>query len=76
MGGKEYSQEDTQYYEKVSFEMNILVCGDYIDEKLNLELDEIKLIEGEEGEIYMKKGKHKITILPNNSTPKLYTLEK
>ena len=58
--GSELPQEDSKYYEKASFEMNILVCGDYIDEKLNLELDEIKLIENEEGEKYIKKGKHKI----------------
>lgn len=38
MGGKEYSQEDTQYYEKVSFEMNILVCGDYKEENPDNEI--------------------------------------
>lgn len=52
MGGKEYSQEDTQYYEKVSFEMNILVCGDYKEE--NPENEIVK-----EGGVNIIKSIHK-----------------
>ena len=57
--GKEDSQEDSQYYEKVSFQMNILVCGNYEEKKLEEDLEQIKLTERHEGAKYIKMGLHK-----------------
>ena len=37
--GRELPQEDTKYYEKVSFGMNILVCGNYNRENIINEMD-------------------------------------
>ena len=57
--GKEDSQEDSQYYERVSFQMNILVCGNYEEKKLEEDLEQIKLAERHEGAKYIKMGLHK-----------------
>ena len=54
--GKEISQEDSQYYEKVSFELNILVCGNYNQENIERDLKEIHLVENHEGVTYIRKG--------------------
>ena len=54
--GKESSQEDTVYYEKVSFELNILVCGNYNEGILLKDLKDVK----EEDEEYIKEGGHNL----------------
>ena len=58
--GKEISQEDSQYYEKVSFELNILVCGNYNQENIERDLKEIQLVENHEGVTYIRKGLYKV----------------
>ena len=58
--GKESSQEDSQYYEKVSFELNILVCGNYNQENIERDLKEIQLVENHEGVTYIRKGLYKV----------------
>ena len=58
MGGKETKQVDSQYFEEVSFEVNILVCGDYNEQLLERDLDKIKIIQKEEGKPYLKTGCH------------------
>ena len=57
--GKEDSQEDSQYYEKAKFQMNLLVCGNYIEKKIEAELEQIKSIERHEGMKYKITGIHK-----------------
>ena len=57
--GKESSQEDSQYYEKVSFDLNILVCGNYNQENIERDLKEIHLVENHEGVTYIERGLHK-----------------
>ena len=59
MGGKESTQVDSQYYAELSFHLNILVCGDYLEEYLQNDLDNIKIIDKHEGLLYTKKGDHK-----------------
>ena len=54
--GKESSQEDTVYYEQVSFELNILVCGNYNEGILLKDLKDVK----EEDEEYIKEGRHNL----------------
>ena len=55
--GKEYPKEDTAYYEKgVSFELNILVCGNYNKEILLKDLIDVKEEDGE----YIMEGKHNL----------------
>ena len=58
MGGSETKQIDSQYFEKITFEVNILVCGDYNDQLLEKDLEKMKIIEKEEGLPYIKKGCH------------------
>jgi hypothetical protein len=53
----EKPQEDTVYYEKVSFELNILVCGNYVEGIIAKDLNQInELIRS----IYKKGGKHNL----------------
>ena len=59
MGGQAPSQVDSKFYDKISFEINILVCGDYNEGLLEKDLDKIKIIQKEEGLMYIKKGCHK-----------------
>ncbi len=59
MGGQASTQVDSKYFEKIRFEVNILVCGDYNSELIERDLDKIKIIENEEGLKYIKKGCHK-----------------
>ena len=59
MGGKESTQVDSQYFEKLSFHLNILVCGDYLEEHLRNDLDNIKIIDKHEGLLYTKQGEHR-----------------
>ena len=42
----EKPQEDTVYYEKVSFELNILVCGNYIEDLIRRDLNRINELIG------------------------------
>ena len=56
IAGKEKCQEDNAYYEKVSFELNILVCGNYNERLLLKDLEDIQEEDGE----YIKEGKHKV----------------
>ena len=58
MGGKETKQVDSQYYEEISFEVNILVCGDYNEQLFGKDLEKIKIIQKEEGLPYIKEGCH------------------
>ena len=58
MGGSETKQIDSQYFEKITFEVNILVCGDYNEQLLEKDLEKMKIIEKEEGLPYIKKGCH------------------
>jgi GTPase Era involved in 16S rRNA processing len=57
MGGNESTQVDSEYFKKISFHLNILICGDYIEE--SLDLDNVRKSEQHEGLKYIKKGKHK-----------------
>lgn len=57
--GKEKPQTDSQYFQNVSFKMNILVCGNYSEKKLEKNLKDIKIIDRIEGKNYYKKGSHK-----------------
>ena len=59
MGGKEYTQVDSQYFENASFHINILVCGDYNAELIEKDLENIKMIKKEEGKKYIKKARHR-----------------
>ena len=58
MGGKESSQVDSSYFEKVSFHINILVCGDYSEGNIEKELVNIKKIEKNSKLTYIQKGTH------------------
>ena len=57
--GKEDSQEDSQFYERVSFHMNILVCGNYIEKNLEADLEHIMPVGRHEGINCKTKGIHK-----------------
>lgn len=57
MGGSESSQVDSEYFKNISFHLNILICGDYIEEFIDL--DNVRKSEQHEGLKYIKKGKHK-----------------
>ena len=57
--GKEDSQEDSQFYERVSFHMNILVCGNYIEKNLETDLEQIIPVKRLEGIYCETKGMHK-----------------
>ena len=59
MGGSESKQADSEYFEKVHFFINILVCGDYNEGLLKRDLENVKKIPKEEGLKYIKKGCHK-----------------
>ena len=59
MGGSESKQADSEYFEKVHFYINILVCGDYNEGLLERDLEKVKKIPKEEGLNYIKKGCHK-----------------
>ena len=57
MGGREAPKEDIA--EKVKFDLNILVCGNYVEENIKKELKSIDKLVHHEGEPYIKKGNHK-----------------
>ena len=59
MGGKEISQTDSQYFESVSFHLNILVCGDFSETNIENELENVKKFDEYKGLHYFKKGNHK-----------------
>ena len=59
MGGKASTQTDSKFFEKITFDLQILVCGDYNEEFIEKDLENIKIIEQEEGELYIKIGSHK-----------------
>lgn len=58
MGNNE-SRIDSQSYENITFHVNILVCGDYVEENVEKDLENIKVIQEHEGLSYIKKGNHK-----------------
>ena len=58
MGNSE-SRIDSQSYENITFHVNILVCGDYVEENVEKDLENIKVIQEHEGLSYIKKGNHK-----------------
>ena len=45
--------------EKVNFDLNILVCGDYVEANITKDLKELKKFDQHEGKPYLKKGIHK-----------------
>lgn len=59
MGGKEISQADSQYFEHFTFHLNLLICGDYPEDNLEKEIDNIQKIAKHKGFPYIKKGNHK-----------------
>ena len=56
IAGKEKCQEDNAYYEKVSFKLNILVCGNYNEGMILKDLKDVR----EEDKEYKKTGKHNL----------------
>ena len=56
--GSESSQEDSKHYEKAKFNMNILVCGNYNEKKMETDLTNIQITKQHEGNKYLKKGTH------------------
>ena len=63
MGGKEYAHVDSSYFTNVSFHLNILVCGDYLEDRMEKDLQNIKKVDRYKGKTYFKKGDHKF--IPN-----------
>ena len=59
MGGKESAQVDSEYFEKISFHINILVCGDYPEQNIESDLDNINILNKDEESKFIKKGVHK-----------------
>ena len=57
MGGEESSHLDV--IERVKFDLNILVCGNYVKANIEKELDIFKELERHEGEPYIQKGIHR-----------------
>ena len=45
--------------EKVNFDLNILVCGDYVEANITKDLKDLKKFDQHEGKPYLKKGIHK-----------------
>ena len=45
--------------EKVDFDLNILVCGNYVEANIGKDLKDIKKFDKHEGKPYLKKGIHK-----------------
>ena len=62
MGNKETKQVDSEYFEKdkISFHINILVCGDYNEKFIEKDLQNVANITKEEGVNYIKTGIHNI----------------
>ena len=59
--GKENPQEDTQHYEKISFGINILVCGNYNQENIinEMDLNRIRRVENQEERNDIEEALHK-----------------
>ena len=59
MGGGEAAQEDV--IKKVTFDLNLLICGNYVESKISEKLKnkEVKKLETYEGKPYKKKGSSK-----------------
>ena len=57
--GTKQSRVESQCFEKISFHVNILVCGDYIEGVIEKDLDNVKVMQSHEGLNYIKKGGHK-----------------
>lgn len=58
MGNKE-TRVDSECFSKITFHVNILICGDYIEEIIEKDLDNVRIIQRHEGLNYIKKGGHK-----------------
>jgi GTP-binding protein EngB required for normal cell division len=58
IGGKESPQVDT--VERAKFDLNILICGNYVEANILNQLKEIKKPYDYEGKPYFKQGIHKI----------------
>ena len=56
IAGKEKCQEDNAYYEKISFKLNILVCGNYNEGMILKDLKDVR----EEDKEYKKTGNHNL----------------
>ena len=56
MGGGEATQEDV--IKKVTFDLNLLICGNYVESKISEKLKnkEVKTLETCEGKPYKKMG--------------------
>lgn len=59
MGGNETKFAESEEFEKVSFNLNILICGDYNEELINPYLEKIKDC-SDFSNPYIKKGNHKM----------------
>ena len=59
MGSKESTHVDSQYFESISFHVNIIVCGDYIDENIEKDLENVKIVDKHQGLRFVKTGGHK-----------------
>ena len=57
MGGKEYGHLDA--IESIKFDLNILVCGNYVTENIEKDLDKIEKSKQNEAKPYFQKGIHK-----------------
>lgn len=58
MGNKD-TRVDTECFTKITFHVNILICGNYIEEIIEKDLDNVRVIQKYEGLNYIKKGGHK-----------------
>ena len=56
--GKENSQVDSNYYENISFHLNILVCGDYKEENMEKDLEKFQIAENYKNLPYIKESSH------------------
>ena len=58
MGNKD-TRVDSECFSKITFHVNILICGNYIEEIIEKDLDNVRVIQKYEGLNYIKKGGHK-----------------
>ena len=59
MGGKESTPIDTEYYKKLCFDLNLLVYGNYNEEIIEKDTENIKQVDKNKDEYYIKEGRHK-----------------
>lgn len=61
MGGDIEKQADSEFFTKITFQLNLLICGDYDSDNIENNLTSIKEFKDYNSEIgnYIKSGKHK-----------------